>query len=378
MTDRSEFRALLVSLMARLLRHLPITSWQLQMCPEELQINQRIVENRRHGTPAVQRRARLANWAVTAAVIVALVIAASGGSAQFSRSTTQGRAVTTHPGLLDCSQVSGSRIAQVGKIRSSNGQEWVTPAETNWREGPRLTDLYNDCLDVRRANVRELDIDSVPVQEIDADGEVITGYLFGDNYAELYVNGALVGVDSTPYTPFNSSVVRFRVKRPITYAVKLVDWEENLGLGTESLGSDAYHPGDGGFIASFSDGTVTDNTWRAQSYYIAPLSAPDEVVERGNVHDTSALGTYYPTAASNADCADRCYAVRYPIPSDWITSGFDDAIWPAAVEFTERQVGTGDPAFQNFRPQLTAGGATFIWSSNLIFDNLVLARKTVP
>jgi hypothetical protein len=70
-----------------------------------------------------------------------------------------------------------------------------------------------------------------------------------DNYFQLFVNGRLVAVDSVPFTPFNSSVVRFRAKRPLTYAIKLVDWGGgNVGLGTES-GGGPHHPGDGGFIA---------------------------------------------------------------------------------------------------------------------------------
>jgi hypothetical protein len=37
--------------------------------------------------------------------------------------------------------------------------------------------------------------------------------LVADNYFELYING-MIGVDATPFTPFNSHMVRFRVKRP--------------------------------------------------------------------------------------------------------------------------------------------------------------------
>jgi hypothetical protein len=36
--------------------------------------------------------------------------------------------------------------------------------------------------------------------------------LVADNYFELYING-MIGVDATPFTPFNSHMVRFRVKR---------------------------------------------------------------------------------------------------------------------------------------------------------------------
>jgi len=56
------------------------------------------------------------------------------------------------------------------------------------------------------------------------------------------------------------------VKGEITYtiAVKVIDWEENLGLGSENNRGKKFHPGDGGFIASFSDGTVTNDKWKAQ------------------------------------------------------------------------------------------------------------------
>lgn len=74
---------------------------------------------------------------------------------------------------------------------------------------------------------------SVPIVEIDPDGEVITGFIVGDNYFENYVNGKLVSVDDTPYTPFNSAIVKFKVKRPYTVTILGVDWDEHLGLGME-------------------------------------------------------------------------------------------------------------------------------------------------
>ena len=71
-------------------------------------------------------------------------------------------------------------------------------------------------------------------------------HIVADNYFELYVNGKLVGVDPVPYTPFNSAIVRFRAKQPYTYALKLVDWEEKLGLGMEWMPNHDWWPGDGG------------------------------------------------------------------------------------------------------------------------------------
>lgn len=36
----------------------------------------------------------------------------------------------------------------------------------------------------------EVDQSAVPVAVVDPDGEEITGYIFADNYFELYINGS--------------------------------------------------------------------------------------------------------------------------------------------------------------------------------------------
>jgi hypothetical protein len=137
-----------------------------------------------------------------------------------------------------------------------------------------------------------------------------------------------------------------------------------------------WHAGDGGLIARFSDGTVTDSTWKAQSFYIAPLAQPDDVVENGNIHDTSKLGRVYPIAKA-PPCRERCFAVHYPVPENWAEPNFDDSSWPRAHEFTDNDVGVEHiPAYIRYPEAFT--GARWIWSLNLVFDNLVLARKTVP
>jgi len=293
------------------------------------------------------------------------------------RHVTQGRASTVIENLFRCTEkVSNHRISAVGTITATDGTVLTVPAETAYQKGPRGYDLYNECNKVVPRKSSEVSAGGVPVVEIDADGEVVTGYLVADNYFELYVNGKLIAVDAVPYTPFDSMIVKFRVKRPYTYAVKLVDWEEDLGLGTEiGVRDGPWYQGDGGFIVRFSDGTVTDSSWKAQSSYIAPLASPDDVIEVGNVHHTAKLGRVHPRAPKPG-CQDRCHAVHYPIPGNWSAPGFDEATWPRAYEFTDEDVGvTTLKAYTNF-PELFEG-ARWIWSYNLVFDNLVLARKTV-
>lgn len=308
-----------------------------------------------------------------AAVLVAMTAVALCAAAAEQASFSQGRGTTVIPKLYECA---GGRPTPVGTVKSSDGRTWTVPAENNFERGPKAADLYNQCNNVRPASLAEVDINKVPVVEVDADGEVIAGHVMADNYFELYVNGKLIGVDAVPFTPFNSAVVRFRVKKPYTIAVKLVDWEENLGLGSESGGGGGgFHPGDAGFIARFSDGTITDASWKVQSFYIAPLASPADVIERGNVHDTSKLGRTYPQAPTQAACAENCYAAHYPIPADWAARNFNDGTWPAAVLFTRQEMGLGQPAFTNVADAF--GDAQVIWSLNLVYDDLVLARKTV-
>ena len=308
--------------------------------------------------------------------------AAAPDTTPAKRMVTQGRAKTIVEDLYKCPvKVGNHRISAVGQIAASDGTVITVPGETAYQKGlgPKGADLYNECNQLTPQRSSDTSTANVPVVEVDADGEVITGYIVADNYFEFYVNGKLVAVDNTPFTPFNSVIVKFKAKRPITYAFKVVDWEEHLGLGMElfPLGpkGNPWHPGDGGLIARFSDGTVTDSSWKAQSFYIAPLNSPDEVVEKGNIHDTTALGRVHPIA-KKPPCQEKCYAVHYAIPANWASPRFNDAGWPRAYEYTDTDIGvTNLPAYTRY-PELFEG-ARWVWTLNLVFDNQVIVRKTV-
>lgn len=309
---------------------------------------------------------RISN-AVGTTLSAAAVLTVSGGSGAGTGSVSQGPATRVTGNLL----LGGQRVAAVGRITARDGSIWTVPAATTFVDGPKASDLYNDVSGFRPDGIAGVDLNAVPVVTVDPDGEVITGYLFADNYFELYVNGTRVAVDPVPYTPFNSSVVRFRAKRPVTYAVHLVDWEENLGLGTELNGGNPFHPGDGGFMASFSDGTVTGPDWRAQTFYIAPLNDPALVMQRADgTRDSSAVPLDF-NAGTNA------WALHYPVPTDWPRPAFDDSAWPRASVFSEAEVGVDNkPAYTRFPSVFSQSGARFIWSSNLVLDNEVMVRFT--
>ncbi len=283
-------------------------------------------------------------------------------------SVTQGLGIVTTANLLP--SCTSNHVTPIGTIKSTDNKEWIVPAENNFATGTKLSDLSNPCNRVTPTTLAAADLTNVPVKVIDAGGDVITGYIFADNYFELYINGVLVGIDPIPFTPFNSCVVKFKVSKPYTIAVKLIDWEENVGLGSEIRNAtELYHPGDGGFIAQFSDGTVTDATWKAQTFYIAPIQVLNTVVELPNGTRSTANATTTPT------CNATCYGIHYPIPTNWTDRSFNDAGWPNATLYTAAQV-TNDASYTNFATTAWSN-AKFIWTSNLILDNLVLVRKTV-
>jgi hypothetical protein len=271
------------------------------------------------------------------------------------------------------------RVAGVGEITAEDGTVSTVPAETALQkgQGPLSHDLYNECNRVLPTNSAAVSTDKVPVVEIDPDGEVVTGFIVGDNYFELYVNGKLVSVDNTPYTPFNSAIVKFRVKRPYAIAILGVDWDEQLGLGVENMArlKDPWYLGDGGLIAKFSDGTVTDSSWKLQSFMTGPVDKASDVVDKGHLRHFIKNGRTYPHIKKPA-CRDDCYMVHYAKPKNWQSKTFNDTHWPRAYEYTDEEIGVRNlPAYTRY-PELFEG-ARWIWSSNLVFDNVVIARKVV-
>ncbi|WP_186175863.1 hypothetical protein [Vibrio jasicida] len=288
-----------------------------------------------------------------------------------SASITQGLAKTTEANLFECEN-GRSRVASIGEITDSGGKVWTVPAKNHFTTAPKAVDLYEECANITPQSITDVDKASVPVAIIDDDGEEITGYIFADNYFELYINGQLIAVDSVPFTPFNSSIVKFKVNKPYTIAVKVIDWEENLGLCTEDNRGKAYHPGDGGFIASFSDGTVTSSDWQAQTFYTAPiydLTCLSEV-------DGKRLSETCTT--EGIDSGENAYAAHWETPDNWMSEDFDATSWPQATPYSEDEIGVNNKkSYMNFIEKFSGTGASFIWSTNVVLDNEVLLRYEV-
>ncbi len=303
-------------------------------------------------------------------------------SAQYlgTASVTQGLATTTVSNLYTCS---GGRIAALGTITATNNSVWTVPAVTNYTNAnfPFASDLHNTCNGHNYANdaAALAALNGSDIVTVDTNGEIITAYIFADNYFELYINGVSVGKDNVPFTQFNSNIVRFKVNRPFTIAMLLVDWEERLGVGGETNGGFTYHCGDGGMVAVFKDSNnsiiaKTGSDWKAQTFYTSPIMDLTCPTENGSLR----LSGNCSTADSNS--GNNYYGLHWARPANWTLATFDDSTWPAASLYANAAIGVDNkPAYTNFTNIFDnpTNVAQFVWSTNVILDNEVIVRKTV-
>ena len=279
---------------------------------------------------------------------------------------------------------SGGRVAALGTVTDSDSVAWVVPADVLYTDDsmPFASDLYNSYVtghSYASATNAVAALDDSDIIEIDSNGEVVTAYVFADNYFEMYINGTAVGKDPVPFTEFNSNIVRFKVNRPFTVAMLLVDWEENLGSGTEANGGNDYHPGDGGLVAVFKDSSdeiigITDSTWKAQTYYTAPISDTSCLSTSNNSRLSTGCSTDAPSSL------DSVYGAHWARPDNWMTESFNDSGWPSASTYTNDTVGVDNKAsYTNFTDIFddATSDAQFIWSTNLVLDNEILVRATI-
>lgn len=170
--------------------------------------------------------------------------------------------------------------------------------------------------------------------------DTIKANVYADNSFELYINGELVAVDSITFVPHNVVSVEILPAYPMTIAVKAID-NADPKTGMEYANTNI---GDGGFILKLGDGTVTTTKWKAKKISWGPIDGDTKNPRVQNI----------------------------PIPEDWFAEGFDDSSWGYAKEYSEETVGPKEPFYEHdFK------GAKFIWSDDVLLDNIVLFRHVV-
>jgi len=140
----------------------------------------------------------------------------------------------------------------------------------------------------------------------------------------------------------------------------------------------AYRPGDGGLAMMVTNANgepvlLTDEEWKAQTYYISPLNDVSCLDLSSSTRDSSACKILRSNDGSGYSAA------HWPLPDNWTEPGFDDSNWPQATTYDNDTVGVDNkPSYTRFPDIFDRKGADaqFVWSSNLILDNLVLLRRT--
>lgn len=246
--------------------------------------------------------------------------------------------------------------------------------------------------------------------------ETITGLIYCDNQFEFYFNGELVATDPLDFRPHQAVNVSFTwdgVSDKV-YAIKCQDYATESGYEyTEADGTlrgVSTNLGDGALLAKFSDGTRSDTSWVVYTQTYGPTQASID-------------------AGCNATALDLCEIEDRGYPTNWETVGFDDSAWIAASTFDADTVGWGrTPTFRTADESGWSDGTTtcgelvnpltgyaltapdnymnltedycldprvvmcggneqcgesddeemFIWNSELLYDNIVFFRLTVP
>ena len=185
--------------------------------------------------------------------------------------------------------------------------------------------------------------------------------VWADNWFALYVNGELVGEDSTPITTersFNAETITFTAAYPLTIGIEAKDFKET-DSGLEYIGQRNQQMGDGGIIAQITDLStgqivaVTNSGWKVMVIHRAPLN---------------------PDCEKAADPNTACRFESTEAPSGWASPGFDATTWDRATEWTEAAVRPKD----GYNTIQWDESAQLIWGSDLEVDNTILLRLTVP
>ena len=185
--------------------------------------------------------------------------------------------------------------------------------------------------------------------------------VWADNWFALYVNGELVGEDSTPITTersFNAETITFTAAYPLTIGIEAKNFKETKS-GLEYIGERNQQMGDGGIIAQITDlGTgkivaVTNWSWQLMVIHRAPLN---------------------PECENSPDSNTACRFESKEAPPGWTGADFDASRWSPATEWAEAAVRPRD----GYNTIQWDESARLIWGSDLEVDNTVLLRLTVP
>lgn len=184
--------------------------------------------------------------------------------------------------------------------------------------------------------------------------------LYGDNWYAIYVDGELVGEDSTPFKTersFNSDSFTFTTELPAQGAVIMKDYYED-DTGLEYIGTRRQQMGDGGFagqLINTSTGKLivgSSPEWQCKVIHQAPLNKE---------------------CARSSDPSSECKSSISEEPEGWMLAGYDDSDWEPATEHSAQAIRPR----RGYNEIKWDADVKLIWGEDLEVDNIVLCRFTI-
>ena len=201
---------------------------------------------------------------------------------------------------------------------------------------------------------------ALPAAALTAKPISFTAEVWADNWFSFYVNGKKVGEDSVPITvqkSFNSEVIKFTATYPLTFGFIAKDYVQSKS-GLEYLNTPNQQIGDGGLIFQIRESSsnklvaASDGSWKYMTANTAPTNPECEKSTQPDID---------------------CKYLNFQVPSNWLSSTFNDLKWKSAVIYSANAVGPKE-GYYNIN---WISSAKFIWGSDLKLDNVVYFRKKV-
>ena len=226
--------------------------------------------------------------------------------------------------------------------------------------------------------------------------DTITGTIFANNNASFYINGELIAVDPIHIVPHNAFNVSFQVPagQDITFAIEAIDIADDvtgLELDNRCLGA-------GGLRAMFSNGVVTDSSWKCYTWHYGPVNWKECFA----AEERAGALKVFPACLFSVlvgDGFEGCFSRLSPIPEGWADPDFDESGWEYATVWNDTYVrpfvwpvlpiGCSDPGTvissqaDDNGVNLTCpnnldwGTSEFIWRPDIDLDNRILCRYTL-
>eukprot|EP01083_Nonionella_stella_P089189 248822_1 len=207
---------------------------------------------------------------------------------------------------------------------------------------------------------------------LEVEAVTIEGWIFADNWFEFYFNGVKIVTDPIVFQPKNAVKVKFDAPSSglYSFAFYAKDYADDVtGLEYEDTCL-----GDGGIRISLSDGTVSNANWKC----FVEMEGPINPIQCGlNDGDCTPTGT-------------QCRVQYNTVPSCWNETICDTTSdqWQIASEYADELIGFGKlkngqimDCGEDIECSLARevdwfeyGLSTFIWTSDLLYDNRIMCR----